>query len=615
MGLTKISVLLLCFLLASCAEGKKEGVLQVSPVNNRYLELRGEPLILMGSTEHYGAVLNLDFDYIPYLDELQRCGLNLTRTFTGIYVEPDGAFGIEKNTLAPAPGRLITPFARSNEPGYANGGNKFDLSKWDVAYFERLKDFVAQADKRDIIVEITLFSSIYNETHWAVNPQNPENNINGLPEIHYTAVHSLEQKEYLFYQENMVRKIVTELNGFDNVYFEIFNEPYADQIPDEWHHHMARLVAETESGLKKQHVISYNYANNYALIDSLPACYSLVNFHYAKPRAVLLNRHLNVPIGDNETGFMGNDDWPYRVEAWSFLFAGGALFNHLDYSFAMGHESGNFVYPRSQPGGGNAGLRKQFGFLRHFLEEMDFTRMHPDTVTVQSVSDQKIRSQTFSLAEEKYLVYLFKEWTLVNEKVSIRFTGDFEVSYTGEHTFSTVSDDGVRLWVDNTLLIDDWKDQAATANSGSISLKAGEQVPLRLDYYNNLYGGSVKLIWSTSETEDKVLDRSDFFLPGSDDRGIRVEYHLGIEFDQQTRIDTIEYINHDVTDFYVVDSPYIGLSASLKLVLPQGTYLVEWLSPRNGDVLSSETINHHGGELTVHSMTFDYDALLVVCKK
>ena len=59
--------------------------------------------------EHYGAVLNLDFDYVKYLDALRRDGLNLTRTFTGAYVEPPGAFNIASNTLAPLEGRFLSP--------------------------------------------------------------------------------------------------------------------------------------------------------------------------------------------------------------------------------------------------------------------------------------------------------------------------------------------------------------------------------------------------------------------------------------------------------------------------------------------------------------------------
>ena len=53
--------------------------------------------------------------------------MNYTRIFTGAYVEPEGAFGIARNTLAPKPGRFIAPWRRSDTPGYADGGNKFDL--------------------------------------------------------------------------------------------------------------------------------------------------------------------------------------------------------------------------------------------------------------------------------------------------------------------------------------------------------------------------------------------------------------------------------------------------------------------------------------------------------
>ena len=105
--------------------------ISLHPQNGRYTPLRGKPAILVGSTEHYGAVLNADFDYAKYLDQVQADGLNLTRAFTGVYCEPVGAFNIAGNTLAPQQGRLLCPFARSDTPGYAGGGNKFDLTRWD----------------------------------------------------------------------------------------------------------------------------------------------------------------------------------------------------------------------------------------------------------------------------------------------------------------------------------------------------------------------------------------------------------------------------------------------------------------------------------------------------
>src|SRR5678816_2614691 len=101
------------------------------PDNPHYFLWRGKPAVLITSGEHYGAVLNLDFDYATYLKELESKKLNNTRTFTGAYVEPMGAFNIASNTLAPLHGRFICPWARSEQPGYPNGGNKFDLTRWD----------------------------------------------------------------------------------------------------------------------------------------------------------------------------------------------------------------------------------------------------------------------------------------------------------------------------------------------------------------------------------------------------------------------------------------------------------------------------------------------------
>ena len=56
---------------------------------------REKPTVLVTSTEHYSAVLNLDFDFISNLDELKSHGLNLTRTFSGVYCELPGNFKIK----------------------------------------------------------------------------------------------------------------------------------------------------------------------------------------------------------------------------------------------------------------------------------------------------------------------------------------------------------------------------------------------------------------------------------------------------------------------------------------------------------------------------------------
>ena len=137
--------------------------------NPSYVTFRGKATILVGSGEHYGAVVNPAFDTRRYLDTLAADGLNLTRLFVGTYYEKPGDFGIGANTLAPAPGRALVPWARSDVPGAADGGAKLDLSRWDPAYFERLRGFVAEAGKRGIVVEVVLFSSYYG-SGWPYSP-------------------------------------------------------------------------------------------------------------------------------------------------------------------------------------------------------------------------------------------------------------------------------------------------------------------------------------------------------------------------------------------------------------------------------------------------------------
>ncbi|MBI5008946.1 MAG: hypothetical protein HZB98_04725, partial [Bacteroidia bacterium] len=198
--------MLTAVLLASCTSTELPKPLSVHPDNPHYFLFRHNPTVLIGSTEHYGAVMNLDFDYVKYLDELAACGLNITRTFTGVYVEPSGAFGIKKNTMAPAPERYIAPWARSSEPGYSNGGNKFDLNRWDEAYFTRLKDFIAEAGKRNIVVELDLFSCIYDTIQWKLSPLYYSNNINNMQIIKdWKEVLSLRQPELLDVQDKMAR--------------------------------------------------------------------------------------------------------------------------------------------------------------------------------------------------------------------------------------------------------------------------------------------------------------------------------------------------------------------------------------------------------------------------
>ncbi|MEL6251911.1 MAG: hypothetical protein AAFR87_07865 [Bacteroidota bacterium] len=378
--------------------------LSLHPENPHYFLYKGKARIFISSAEHYGAVLNLDFDYKKYLKTLKEEGMDYTRIFTGSYVENSESFGIEKNSLAPLSDKFISPWARSEEAGYINGGNKFDLNKWNPDYFKRLSDFVATAEELEIIVEVTFFSSIYTDNNWTFCPFYADNNINETDRIDREYVNTLRNGNLFAYQEKMVRKITRELNAFDNLIFEIQNEPWSDQqgkidklnknvIPKEgqkwftksdlasdlsleWQAAITRIIRDEEAALPKKHLIAQNYCNFRQAIAQVDKQIDIMNFHYAWPEAVHLNYGYLRPISFDESGFSQKEEATYRKQAWRFILAGGAVFNNLDYSFVAGHEDGSFEVNTS-PGLGTKSLRKQFKFLRDFVHELDFIHMEP----------------------------------------------------------------------------------------------------------------------------------------------------------------------------------------------------------------------------------------------
>jgi len=379
------------------------------PQNPHYFLFRNKPTILIGSTEHYGAVLNADFDYATYLDQLKADGLNLTRTFTGVYNEAPGWFDITGNTLAPAHEKLLCPFARSDIPGFAGGGNKFDLTRWDDGYFRRLKDFVAFAGRHGIVVELTLFCPFYEDSMWDISPFKAGNNVNGIGDVPRAEAYTLKRKDLLAVQEATVRKIVQELKDADNLYYEICNEPYVcDGSLLEWQHRIADVIAAAEKDFPARHMIAQNIATGKAQIDKPHPTVSLFNFHYATPPdTVGMNYSLERALGDDETGFKGQADATYRREGWEFILAGGALYDHLDYSFTVDHPKGTFKCPPKQPGGGSPALRAQLWILKQFMESLDFVHMKPDHSPVKSVQPAVAAYRLLANPGHAYAMYLF----------------------------------------------------------------------------------------------------------------------------------------------------------------------------------------------------------------
>jgi hypothetical protein len=94
---------------------------------------------------------------------------------------------------------------------------------------------------------------------------------------------------------------------------------------------------------------------------------------------------------------------------------------------------------------------------------------------------------------------------------SVRWTGGVQPRYTDSYTFYTLSDDGVRLWVDDQLIIDNWTDHAPTENSGAIELESGRIYSIRMEYYENGGGATARLSWSSTFVPKEVIPRTQLY--------------------------------------------------------------------------------------------------------
>ncbi len=433
--------------------------IRLHPKNPHYFLFHGRAVALVTSGEHYGAVVNADFDYRKYLATLQAEGLNYTRLFPGSYVEAPGkSFGIQRNDLAPAPGRFLAPWARADAMGYAGGGKKFDLNKWNPEYFTRLHDFLTEAARRGVVVEISLFSSQYGDTQWALSPLNPSNNVNETAGVDWRKVQTLENGNILKYQERYTRKLVREANAFDNVIFEIQNEPFADrpvlanvvnpyvfppgrdkfpnsiEMADElslaWQARVAEWITSEEASLPNKHLIAQNYCDFGLPVRGLVPAVSIVNFHYAYPEAASSNYGLGKAVAYDETGFLGRDDGAYLRQAWNFMLSGGSAFDNLDYSFTVGHEDGTDLAPNG-PGGGSPTLRRELGILSAFLGKLPLLDLEPDSQTVKHAGGTYPR--VLSNPGRQYAIYLDGSGPVevVLELAAGRYSGEWIDPRTG----------------------------------------------------------------------------------------------------------------------------------------------------------------------------------------
>lgn len=433
--------------------------IKVHPDNPHYYSYRGKPLILITSAEHYGAVVNKDFDYIAYLNALAAYGLNYTRIWPGAIIEVVGEY-VKDNTMAPRPESMIVPWAQSNQSGRVYGGYRFDLDQWNPEYFARLKDFIAKAYERDIIVEVCFFNSQYSH-RWPRSPLYYENNINGVGNCDFTDAQTLKYPDLVQRESDYVRKITQEVNEFDNVILEICDEPslftpYQEAGP--WVGHLLKVVHDAESTLPKKHLIAQMVQGPVdGPIDfSASPLLSIIVGQYVWGAAVGGDQMggmkcldckyaYDKPIEQNETPYYpfqyykGDPIAASRLEAWAFVVGGGASFNQLNARYTVKDPSG------STPD--NATVLGTLRSLRKFIYSFDFIKMRADKAFVVSGVEEGVYCRGISQPGEQYALYLHHSELNEREEYYIAQPGHYQETLVLDLSPGTYKAD----WVDTVL--------------------------------------------------------------------------------------------------------------------------------------------------------------------
>jgi hypothetical protein len=106
---------------------------------------------------------------------------------------------------------------------------------------------------------------------------------------------------------------------------------------------------------------------------------------------------------------------------------------------------------------------------------------------------------------------------LSGDYFSIRWTGQIVAPSTGKYTFVTRSDDGVRLWLENRLLIDNFTPHPETEDrSVPVKLDSGQSYNIRLEYFELTANALIRLMWiRPGQTNPEIIPSSALSPPSN----------------------------------------------------------------------------------------------------
>jgi hypothetical protein len=374
---------------------RTNGPLKVCEGNRRYFADASGRAVLMTGSHTWATLQDYDpanpFDFRAMLEKSRAYGHSFIRMWAweqarwAAHTEEDFRF----SPLA---------YVRTGPGEALDGGPRFDLTKFNDAYFERLRERVQLAGEYGIYVSVMLFQGWSVEfkvwgygpgiAPWKAHPFNKDNNVNGIDgdpdetgdglSVHTLAVPAVNE-----IQRAYVRRVVETVHDLDNVMFEISNESAATPASRDWQYAMTEEIHRHEERLG-------GYRHPVSISAMWPSDAEVNNWLRAGPNEAMspsnLLRYVGIgddfmldpPPGDGVKvvladtdhiwGIGGDVDWVWR----SFTRGLNPIF--------MDPWDGDFVvHPPYGPG-----VRPAMGIVRRISEEIDLTAMVPSGELVSS---------------------------------------------------------------------------------------------------------------------------------------------------------------------------------------------------------------------------------------
>jgi len=101
----------------------------------------------------------------------------------------------------------------------------------------------------------------------------------------------------------------------------------------------------------------------------------------------------------------------------------------------------------------------------------------------------------------------------LSDGISARWTADLEAPFTETFQLITASDDGVKLWLDGRLLINNWTDHGTAEDVASVNLVAGQIYLLEMAWYENSGGAVARLLWQSPSVSRQAIPAGPLQLP------------------------------------------------------------------------------------------------------